>query len=108
MAVIKKDGSSMGLPMNINRGNPIPVDTTSVWYSLSAAQAYAAGGATAYVGQVLTVVDETNETAKVYVIANTSGDLVDLSTSSVDLNNVEIYGGSASDVIDIVEEEGND
>lgn len=30
MAIIKRDGNSMGLPMNINRGNPIPLDTTSV------------------------------------------------------------------------------
>lgn len=109
MAVIKKDGNSMGLPMNINRGNPIPIDTTDVWYSLKEAQAYAENGATAYVGQLITVVDETNNTAKVYVIANLAGELVDISGSSSSDDELEnefiIYGGSASDVID--EEEGN-
>jgi hypothetical protein len=68
MAVIKKDGSSMGLPMNINRSNPIPIDTTSVWYSLQEAQAYARNGVTAYVGQLIAVVDEANDTATVYQI----------------------------------------
>lgn len=82
MAVIKKDGSSMGLPMNINRGNPIPIDTTSVWYSLAEAQTYAASGATAYVGQLITVVDETNDSSTVYVISNTDGDLISLFASS--------------------------
>lgn len=81
MAVIKKDGNSMGLPMNINRGNPIPVDTTEVWYSLDSAKEYAKNGATAYVGQKISVIDETNLTAIVYVIANTNGDLIQLSSS---------------------------
>ena len=107
MAVIKKDGSSMGLPMNINRGNPIPIDTTSVWYSLQQAQTYAATGATAYVGQLITVVDEVNNSATVYVISNTNGDLVNISASSAALDDeIILYGGSASDVIN--EEEEND
>ena len=76
MAVIKKNGSSMGLPMNIKRGNPIPVDDTSVWYSLAEAEEYAANSSTAYVGQRLSVVDEVNKTTNVYVIANVEGDLL--------------------------------
>lgn len=80
MAVIKKDGSSMGLPMNINRGNPIPIDSTMVWYSLAEAEAYAQNGATAYVGQLLSVVDETNDTATVYVIINENGELLNISS----------------------------
>lgn len=82
MAIIKKDGSSMGLPMNINRSNPIPIDNTSVWYSLQEAQAYARNGATAYVGQLIAVVDETNDTATVYQIQNEAGDIVDLYSAS--------------------------
>lgn len=81
MAVIKKNGSSMGLPMNINRGNPIPIDNTMVWYSLQEAEDYAATGATAYVGQLLSVVDEENNTTKVYVIINEVGDLIEISSS---------------------------
>lgn len=82
MAVIKKDGSSMGLPMNINRGNPIPIDSTMVWYSLAEAQAYAQNGATAYVGQLLSVVDEINDTTTVYVIINENGELLNISSGS--------------------------
>lgn len=81
MAVIKKNGSSMGLPMNINRGNPIPIDSTMVWYSLEEAQQYAVTGVTAYVGQLLSVVDETNNTTSVYVIINEAGDLLEISSA---------------------------
>ena len=35
MANIDKNGAFMALPMNIKRGNPIPVDTTMVWYSMT-------------------------------------------------------------------------
>ena len=80
MAVIKKNGSSMGLPMNITRGNPIPIDSTSVWYSLQEAQTYARTGATASVGQLLSVVDETNNTTTVYVIINENGELLNISS----------------------------
>lgn len=82
MAVIKKNGSSMGLPMNINRGNPIPIDSTMVWYSLEEAQNYATFGATAYVGQLLSVVDEINNIADIYVIANEEGNLIHISSTS--------------------------
>lgn len=82
MAVIKKDSSSMGLPMNINRGNPIPLDSTAVWYSLEEAQEYARNGATAYVGQRISVVDEENKTTTVYVIINEDGELLNISSQS--------------------------
>ena len=95
MAVIKKDGSTMGLPMNITRSNPIPIDSTQVWYSLEEAQEYAANGATAYVGQLLTVVDEDNDTSGIYVIANTDGDLINILLSS---NNVSENVESISNV----------
>ena len=32
MATILNDAAYMALPMNIKRGNPIPLDTTAVWY----------------------------------------------------------------------------
>ena len=81
MAQIKKDGNSMGLPMNINRGNPIPVDSTEIWYSLEDAQEYATNGATAYVGQIITVVDESAGTATSYRIQNTAGLLEEVAGS---------------------------
>ena len=68
MANIKKDFSSMGLPMNITRGNPITLDSTEIWYSLGDAQAYALRGATAYVGQTIKVLNEETQEIKEYTI----------------------------------------
>lgn len=81
MATILKNSSSMGMPMNIQRGNPIPLDSTEVWYSFDEAQAYARTGVTAYVGQRLSVVDETNGNVEIYIIKNVNGDLIQLSNS---------------------------
>lgn len=75
MAVIKKDGGYMPLPISIKRGNPIPLDATSIWYDYDSMAHYAATDVTAYVGQILVHVDEVAEVAKVYVIANPAGDL---------------------------------
>ena len=55
----------LGFPLNFRRGNPNPLDNSSVWASLAEAQTYAASDPTAYVGQILTVVDNTAGTATV-------------------------------------------
>lgn len=91
MAVIKKDGGNMALPIAIKRGNPIALDTTSVWYSEAELTAYAKSGATAYVGQHLVLVDEANSKISAYVIADTAGTLMKLSTTTAS-------GDLASDV----------
>lgn len=54
------------------RANGQPLDTTSVHYSLAAAQAYAATDV-AYVGQVLTIIE--NNIVSLYQIMDTSGTL---------------------------------
>ena len=82
MAQIEKNGSYMALPMNIKRGNPIPVDTTMVWYSMTDLQEYAVSGATAYVGQIVTYVDEENSTVVAYMISNTAGTLIKLASTT--------------------------
>ena len=82
MAVIKKDGGYMALPINVKRGNPIPLDASSIWYSLTDMQAYAKTDATAYVGQILTLVDEANATAKGYIILNAAGNLQEIGTGA--------------------------
>ena len=56
MANILQNAAYMALPMNIKRGNPIPLDTTAVWYSKTELENYAKTGATAYVGQILTLI----------------------------------------------------
>ena len=83
MAIIKKDGNYMGLPMNIARGNPIPLDTTEIWYSKTDMETYAKSGATAYVGQILAYVDETSGKATAYIITNTAGDLSEVGSATI-------------------------
>lgn len=85
MATILKDAAYMALPMNIKRGNPIPLDTTAVWYDKTELETYAASGATAYVGQVLTLI--AGGKAEAYMISNEAGTLVKLAqtTASGDL-----------------------
>lgn len=85
MATILKDAAYMALPMNIKRGNPIPLDTTAVWYDKTELETYAKSGATAYVGQVLTLI--AGGKAEAYMISNEAGTLVKLAqtTASGDL-----------------------
>lgn len=85
MATILNDAAYMALPMNIKRGNPIPLDTTAVWYSKSELETYAASGATAYVGQILTLY--AGGKCEAYMISNEAGTLVKLAqtTASGDL-----------------------
>ena len=96
MAVIKKDGGYMPLPISIKRGNPIPLDASSIWYDAALMNEYAQTNVTAYVGQILVHVDESANTAKVYVIANSAGDLTPVGEGAggaainVDDNTVEL------------------
>ena len=85
MATILHDAAYMGFPLSIKRGNPAPVDTTAVWYNKTELETYAASGATAYVGQILTLV--TGGKCEAYMISNEAGTLVKLAqtTASGDL-----------------------
>lgn len=85
MATILNDAAYMALPMNIKRGNSIPLDTTAVWYNKTELENYAKTGATAYVGQVLTLV--AGGKCEAYMISNEAGTLVKLAqtTASGDL-----------------------
>lgn len=73
-----KDG--LGFPLNFRRGNPNPLDNSSLWGTLEGAKTYAKSDPTAYVGQVLTVLDDTANTATVYVIEKTDGTLKQVGT----------------------------
>lgn len=105
MAHVKLDGGFMSLPINIKRGNPIPLDTTSVHYptfnangevSVSAfnnARNYAKTNVVAYVGQIITVCEGilengafkvvNDEKSGVYYIADEAGTLVKLVNNEV-------------------------
>ena len=65
-----------GLPLNIRRGNPNPLDNSAVWASLDAAKNYAKTDPTAYVGQIISVVDNEKSVVDVYKINDTAGNLV--------------------------------
>ena len=73
----------LGFPLNFRRGNPNPLDNSSVWASLEAAQTYAASDPVAYVGQILTVVNNTEGIATVYSIQDEAGTLKKVGTSPV-------------------------
>lgn len=89
MAVIMNDAAYMGFPLSIKRGNPAPVDTTAVWYSKAELETYAKSGATAYVGQILTLVADNK--CEAYMISNEAGTLVKLASTTAS-------GDLASDV----------
>lgn len=89
MAQILTDAGYMALPINIKRGNPIPLDSTAVWYDKTELENYAKSGATAYVGQVLTLV--AGGKCEAYMISNEAGTLIKLASTTAS-------GDLASDV----------
>ena len=100
MATIMNDAAYMSFPLSIKRGNPAPVDTTAVWYNKTELETYAASGATAYVGQILTLY--TDGKAEAYMIADEAGTLVKLAqtTASGDLaSDVATLQGQVSSLI---------
>lgn len=100
MAVIMNDAAYMGFPLSIKRGNPAPVDTTAVWYSKTELESYAKSGATAYVGQILTLVADNK--CEAFMISNEAGTLIKLAqtTASGDLaHDVATLQGQVADLI---------
>lgn len=100
MATILNDAAYMGFPLSIKRGNPAPVDTTAVWYDKTELETYAASGATAYVGQILTLVN--GGSCEAYMISNEAGTLIKLAatTASGDLaSDVATLQGQVADLI---------
>lgn len=103
MATILNDAAYMGFPLSIKRGNPAPVDTTAVWYDKTELETYAASGATAYVGQILTLVS--GSSCEAYMISNEAGTLIKLAaaTASGDLAaDVATLQGQVADLINKV------
>ena len=97
MAIIKKDGNIMALPLSIERGNPIPLDSSAVWYDYALMEAYAQSGATAYVGQILVYVNEAESTSKAYVIADAAGTLTEVGAATLgDDKTITLENGTLS------------
>lgn len=96
MAVINKQIAYMALPLSIRRGNPFPIDEYSVWYDRAEMENYAKTSPVSYVGQILSLVNETESTVEAYMIQNIAGALTKLAvtTSSGDLTEdiIELQG----------------
>lgn len=65
----------MESPVAISRQGNFPLDKSSIWWDLGAAQEYARSNPIAYPGQPITVVDEGSSTVSFYLIG-TDGELV--------------------------------
>ena len=98
MAVIKKNFNIMALPLAIERANPIPLDSTAIWYNLEDMQNYAKTGATAYVGQTLVYVNEAEKTSTAYIIADDAGTLQEIGAGKVEFDNVTIETNASGKV----------
>ena len=111
MAVINKDIAYMALPLSIRRGNPFPVDEYSVWYDIGELTTYATTSPVAYVGQIVTLVNEDESTVEAYMIQNTAGNLMKLAstTASGDLTeDVLELQGKVSNLEAVVGTKGDD
>ena len=82
MAVINKDITYMALPLAIRRGNPFPIDEYAVWYDMGELTTYAQTNPVAYVGQIVTLVNESESTVEAYMIQNTAGNLMKLASTT--------------------------
>lgn len=101
MAVINKEIAYMALPLSIRRGNPFPIDEYSVWYDQTQMETYAQTSPVAYVGQIVTLVNESASTVEAYMIQNAAGNLVKLAstTTSGDLTaDVQALQGKVSNL----------
>ena len=94
----EKDG--FGMSLNIRRGNPNPLDNSSVWSSYDAAKNYAETSAVAYVGQILSVVEEIEGvlTATAYIINDEEGSLVEIGSSAA-VDTVVVTGDNKTVVV---------
>ena len=77
-----KSFAFMEFPLSMSRQDAFPLDKNSVFYSMSDALTYAQTNPTAYVGQVIAVVEEGVST--VYQIKNAAGELEALGTGDLE------------------------
>lgn len=79
MATIRKNVASTTIPRAVRRSNAFPLDASAVWYSYGEMANYAASNPTAYVGQILSFIDEKGN-ATAYIIKNIEGELIQVGT----------------------------
>lgn len=83
MAVINKNNDFVAMPLGFKRGNPIALDTSAVWYSYEEMSTYAASSPIAYVGQILSLVNEGTNKATAYMIMDTAGTLQEVGKATL-------------------------
>lgn len=85
MAVINKDNPNMDFPLQISRQYGAPLDKTCIFYSESDMKEYIEHSPLAYVGQIISLVDEADASSTIYVINSLDGDYFPLAdTYAVD------------------------
>ena len=87
-----KQADGVGVPFNYTRGNPIPLDSWSLFMSYASAETYAKTNPVSYPGQVISVLE--GGKSKVYVIV--SGSEVDGKENTLTRTLVELGQQSAS------------
>lgn len=95
--ILKENINFVAFPSSFKRGNPIPLDVSSIWYNYDEMASYASSNVTAYVGQILGLIDIEKSSAKAYIILNKNGDLKELGTAPlVDNATIEITNDALS------------
>ena len=88
----------MSFGKSFARLNGQPLDKSAIWYSLEEAQAYAATGS-AYVGQPVAVIDETNLKTTLYIVgANSTLEQVGIIPSG-DSKTIEVSAAGAISIL---------
>lgn len=86
MAKLSNIGALWDVGVAIKRTTANPLDSTFIYKTFAEAQTYARSGATAYVGQLITVVDSSG--TSLYKINNEAGDLVRIDSLAGEAGNV--------------------
>lgn len=96
MASINKNFNTMAFPQAFKRGNNIPLDASSVWYSMEEMLNYSKTSPVSFVGQVLALVDETKNTATAYIIADVEGNLKEVGSATIGDNKTIVLGNDGA------------
>lgn len=97
-------GDGFGMPLNIRRGNPNPLDNSELFESYADAQDYAINNPVAYVGQIITTVATAIDgsiSTTTYRIEDEAGTLKQL-TADGDIDMDEITEQDIDDIISSV------
>ena len=90
-----------GLPVNIRRGNPNPLDNSEIWPDITSALEYAKNDPTAYVGQTISYFStdsEGKDIIKLAQIINEDGELSNIGNGQ-DINIEEMSEKTIDDII---------